>query len=404
MLAPFAAAQRIATLTVPLDVPVPAEGVPVSAEVALPDLPEEAALGLYEVRGVERESVPLQWEAGGRKRLHWLVAPRADGAATRVYELARLPVATSVPRPEMNLVDRDGVLTLRAGERELLGYQHAVQQAPAGESPLYARSGFIHPLRAPHGQVLTQIQPVGDFHHYGLWAPWPRVGFEGREIDFWNLGDGKGTVRFARFAATSEGPVFAEYQAEQEHVVLAAEGGEKVALREVQTVRVYRMLAVDAYLLDLTIVLRCAGAVPVTLLDYRYGGPSWRPTAEWSRTNSEMLTSEGLARPAIDGSRARWCLVQGEVAGGSDYAGAAWLAHPGNFNSPEPMRVWPEDKNGRGDVFVNFAPAKGRDWLLEPGKGYVLRYRFLVFNGHRAAEAAEGAWRGFAKPAVVRVE
>jgi hypothetical protein len=36
---------------------------------------------------------------------------------------------------------------------------------------------------------------------------------------------------------------------------------------------------------------------------------------------------------------------------------------------------------GGDDVFVNFAPTKNKDWLLEPGKSYTLKYRLVVFNG-----------------------
>jgi hypothetical protein len=404
VITPLADARRLATLTVALDGPVSEQGVPVSVELVLPAIPPEAALGLSEVRGAGREPVPMQLTAGAPARIHWLVSPRADGSVSRVYELLRVPALTGVGAPEMTIADTDGVLTLRAGERELLGYHHAVQAPPEGVAAAFARSGFIHPLRAPHGQALTRIQPADHFHHFGLWAPWTHVLFEGREVDFWNIGDRKGTVRFAQFAGLSEGPVFAEYRAEQEHIVLRPEGGEETALHEVQTVRVYRMLAPDSYLLDLTIRLRCAGNSPVRLLEYRYGGLGWRATAEWNKTNSEVLTSEGLTRREADGSKARWCLVQGVVDSGGDYAGVAWLNHPENFNSPAPLRVWPEDQNGRGDLFVNFAPTKDRDWPLEPGQEYVLRYRFVVFNGRCAADVAEAAWRNFAKPPVVQVK
>ena len=401
---PLAEAQRLATLTVTLDRPVPEHGVPVSAELVLPVLPPNLALSLAEVCEADRIPVPVQVTAGAPARIHWLVSPRPGEPVDRVYELSRVPAPASAVPPEMNVADSGGVLALRRGEQELLGYHHAVQAPPEGAAGTFARSGFIHPWRAPHGQVLTRIQPPDHLHHFGLWAPWTHVRFEGRDVDFWNIGDGTGTVRFARFAGVAEGAVFAEYRAEQEHVALLPEGGEKVALREVQEVRVYRSVAADSYLLDLTIRLRCAGDSPVRLLEYRYGGLGWRTTAEWNRTNSEVLTSEGRSRREADGSTARWFLVQGEVDAGNDFAGAVGLNHPENFNSPAPLRVWPEDQNGRGDLFVNFSPTKDRDWPLEPGREYVLRYRFVVFNGRRTAAAAEAAWRNFASPPTVQVQ
>ena len=40
------------------------------------------------------------------------------------------------------------------------------------------------------------------------------------------------------------------------------------------------------------------------------------------------------------------------------------LSHLENYNHPEPLRVWPEDQYGRGDLLVNFATTKTTDWTL----------------------------------------
>ena len=58
------------------------------------------------------------------------------------------------------------------------------------------------------------------------------------------------------------------------------------------------------------------------------------------------------------------------------------MSYPANYNHPEPLRIWDEKSNGgRGDMFANFATTKDKDWLLEPGKTYTLKYRLVVFNG-----------------------
>jgi hypothetical protein len=44
------------------------------------------------------------------------------------------------------------------------------------------------------------------------------------------------------------------------------------------------------------------------------------------------------------------------------------------------------------------------DWLLDPGKNYVLKYRFLVFNGRIDRERAESAWYYFAYPPMVTIK
>ena len=77
------------------------------------------------------------------------------------------------------------------------------------------------------------------------------------------------------------------------------------------------------------------------------------------------------------------------------------MSHPSNYNHPEPLRIWPENQYGRGDMFANFSPTRDTDWLLEPGKTYVLKYRFLVYNDPLTPERAEAAWQAFVNPPAV---
>src|SRR5690606_6279179 len=110
--------------------------------------------------------------------------------------------------------------------------------------------------------------------------------------------------------------------------------------------------------------------------------------------NSETLTSEGKVRKDADGTKARWVILQGSLD--QDYGGAVMMSYPTNFNHPEPLRIWPEKTNDRGDVFANFSPTKDKDWALQPGQNYVLKYRLLVFNGKFTKEQAEAAWQHLA--------
>jgi hypothetical protein len=190
-----------------------------------------------------------------------------------------------------------------------------------------------------------------------------------------------------------------------EHVVLRRKDaeGEKVALNELQTVRVYKPQGNngDYYIVDITSRMSCASESPFQILAYRYAGLGWRTTGFWDNTNCEVLTSEGKTRKDTDNSNARWCIVQGALPEGS--GGAVMLSYPGNYNHPEPMRIWTLNTNQRGDMFANFSPTKDRDWLLEPGKTYVLKYRFVVFNGKFDKEKAESEWQYFAAPPKVTV-
>ena len=292
----------------------------------------------------------------------------------------------------------DSVLTIRKGTRNLLSYQFNIVYPPKGQDSSYQRSGFIHPLRTLQGHRLTRMQPKDHYHHYGIWNPWTHTIFEKDTIDFWNLKKKTGTVRFVRFVDQDKGEHYVGYTALHHHIALKKNGSEKVALEELQTVKVEVPTDEKGYYwVDVTTSFRCASASPLHLLTYRYGGLGWRATEFWDKSNCDVLTSEGKDRKDTDGSKAKWCLVQGDLPNNS-HGGMAILSHPDNYNHPEPLRIWDETgNNGRGDFFLNFSPTKDRDWVLEPGRTYVLKYRLIVFDGHMDADSVEKNWRIFSR-------
>jgi hypothetical protein len=389
-----ASAQTIASFEVELPKPAQELDIPVSVSLDNITFLSDTLLSLVEVQGSKTLPVPFQIKQADQRSLHWIVKP---GVSKRSYQLVKLPAAKS---SNVSMVNQDGTLTIQSDNKNLLRYYHKTLEAPAGAKPEYKRSAFIHPLWTPHGQELTRIQPPDHYHHYGIWNPWTRVLFEKDTVDFWNIADKKGTVRFAAFPFVASGPVFAEFKALQEHIAFKKDGAEKIALMEVQTVRVYKPSG-DYYIVDITSQLNCASESEVKLLEYRYGGLGWRTTEYWDNKNSEVITSEGKDRKAADGSKARWCIVQGALP--NDYGGAVMMSYPANYNHPEPLRIWPENQYNRGDMFANFSPTKDKDWLLEPGKSYVLRYRLVVFNGKFTKEKAESGWQNFATPPVIKI-
>jgi hypothetical protein len=355
-------------------------------------------LTLVEIENGRQKEIPYQIEAGEYRKMYWTINP--DGKLKRrTYQL--LKQTPSGSKQGVSSSVETGALVISSNTRKLLSYQFETVSPPAGVDPAFKRSGFIHPLWSPHGQVLTRIQPPDHYHHYGIWNPWTHVLFEGDTIDFWNIGAKKGTVRFAKFTSVVNGPVFSEFSALHEHVVFKKDGAEKIALNEMQSIRIYDSGNPDYYVADVTITLNCAGGSEVLLLEYRYGGFGWRTTEQWDNKNSTVLTSEGKTRKDADGSTGRWCIVQGVV--GNENAGVVMMSYPTNYNHPEPLRIWPENQYNRGDMFANFSPTKNKDWLLKPGRAYTLKYRLLVFNGAMTKEKADNAWLNFSTPLTVAV-
>lgn len=392
-------AQKIASLEVNLARPAFGMKIPMSINLDEITYLSDTLLSLYETRDGRREPVPFQIEPGNPRKLTWMVTSGNTENEKHTFELtgekSKFPFT-------MNVTQRDGVLLIHSGEQNLLQYYFKTLYPPAGVDTAYRRSGFIHPLWSPHGQELTRIQPPDHYHHYGIWNPWTLVEFESEKLDFWNINSKQATVRFANFVNVSGGPVFSEFGALHEHVVLKKTEKDKVAMNELQSVRVYEPdKSNDCFIVDFNINMNCAGQSPFRILEYRYAGLGWRTTQKWDKLNSMVLTSEGKDRKSADGSKARWCIVQGEID--DDYAGVVMMSFPTNYNFPEPLRIWPENQYNRGDMFANFCPTKDMDWNLMPGKNYNLRYRFLVYNGRFDKEKAESAWNYFARPPEVIV-
>jgi hypothetical protein len=68
------------------------------------------------------------------------------------------------------------------------------------------------------------------------------------------------------------------------------------------------------------------------------------------------------------------------------------------------MRVWPENmNNNRGDVYFEFCPIRYKEWVLNPGIVYRLKYRMLVYDGKIEKGTADRIWNDFAYPPVVSI-
>ncbi|MEO8416238.1 MAG: PmoA family protein [Ginsengibacter sp.] len=376
-------------------------GEPVNIDLDALTYVADSSLVLYQLFGDKKVPVPFQVEHGYHRFLWWLAKKDGDVQETQVYVLTR-GHGDKIKEFPIKVENQGGDLLLTGQGKKVLQYNFQTVYPPEGVDTVYKRSGFIHPLWSPDGHVLTQINPPDHRHHVGIWNPWTEVSFEGKDVDFWNLVKKQGTVRFAKFISKTEGPVYGGFRALQEHVAFddTLMNKEKVALDEVWDIRVYNV-GNKMWLWDFTSELNCATDDSVILKEYRYGGFGFRATHDWNNQNSKVLTSEGKTRKDADATRARWCMIDGDVTGG--HSGILFMDYPTNYNFPEPMRVWPENMNGRGDVFFSFSPTRNMDWPLAPYKRYVLKYRMLVYDGTISPGLAENTWNSFSHPPQVTI-
>ncbi|NQT17728.1 MAG: PmoA family protein, partial [Planctomycetes bacterium] len=298
----------------------------VTLEVAAGDHDREGALVAVELPAAMAECagftltrldtgdlVPVQREPQSGARVVWIVADRLPAGEARQYRLAGEGPKTS--GPDAVCVEDDGKhLTAKAGDKPILVYNHAVVPSPDPKQPYYARSGHLHPVYSPSGQVVTDDFNPDHMHQHGIMFAWTKSTFEGRPANCWDQKGGQGNVEHVKVESTGGGPVFGHFTTQLRHVNLNAPDGPKTMLDETWHVRVYT--SGDYFLFDLESTQKCAGSSPFTVEEYHYGGLMIRGSADWNgKENGDFLTSEGKTRVDGNHTRPRWCEIYGPLEG-----------------------------------------------------------------------------------------
>ena len=364
---------------------------------------DKGKLVLYEITPIGEKPVACQLEAGHSARLWFVIEGDIPKNTVRKFVLKQDSTAKDF-QSGVQLKKDYKDLSLMMNGKPVLNYRFAETYPPDSVNPLFKRSGFIHPLWSPGGETLTRIQAPDHYHHYGIWGPWTKTTIEGREVDFWNLYSGQGTVQFAGFLSEFEGQIFSGFEALQQHIDFGAKGEDQIAMNEILDVRAWNV-GEGVWMIDYTTSINSPLKNGIMLDAYRYGGGvGFRATEKWHKDNCTVLTSDNKTRKDADGSFARWCIVEGESSVTAGRSGILFMSHPSNRMHPEPMRVWPLDANaGRGDMYFEFVPIRHESWKIEPKQNYTLKYRLIVFDGKMDAATAEKYWNSFASNPVVVV-
>lgn len=337
-------------------------------------------------------ALPVQVDADGTAR--FVVASIKAGEAP-AYTLA----AGGTGRNAVVSLPTSGQVLLHAHGKPVLDYWMHEEPLPNDKvEKKFLRSGHIHPVRTPSGVAITGSYPADHLHHHGIWAPWTNTRFQGRQPDFWNMGALTGKVEFAALDHTWSGPVHAGFISRQRQVDISAPSP-VTALNETWEVTLYDIPGPTTPLrvFDLVITQTCATDDPLILPEYRYGGLGFRGHDQWNgAANATFLTSEGETdRVKGNTSRARWVHIGGRIDGA--VAGIGILGHPDNFRAPQPLRLHPTEP------FVCFAPTQLGEFRIEPGRPYVMRYRFVVADGPVDGVLLEACWQGYARPVTAQV-
>ena len=361
-------------------------------------------LALYEINGGNETLVASQLDMDGGPKLYWKLNTSIKAKESLIFSLRIEPQTPEEKVSSVQVLDDEGNLIVKVDGKNVLQYNFNEAPLPEGVPEIYNRAGYIHPLWSPKGEVLTRIQPPDHYHHVGIWNPWTHSEYKGKIIDFWNLVKEEGTVKPTSILSTTSNDLFGSFKVNHDHIDLqsTSPGGSEVALKEEWNVKVWNV-AEDAWLIDFVSTMKCATDSAFTIKEYRYQGFGFRATEKWDDKTVNLLTSEGKNKEDGNSTRARWC----DINGVSDFgtSGVLFITHPSNYNYPEPIRIWPVGtNNGKENVFFNFNPSMDRDWVLEPGNEYQLKYRMFVYDGKIDKSQAEKLWQDFAFPPKVYVE
>jgi hypothetical protein len=283
-------------------------------------------------------------------------------------------------------------VTVRRGEVPVMVWQGKPLTDPKGGAK-FAGSGFLHELRTPSGFAWTAVQPQDHLHHFGLWWPWKYIEVGGKRYNVWEIqaGEGAHVARSVKPLPEEAGSLAWELHNE---VVVKPEGAaQQAVIRETVRLKLSSGGA-DTQILDIAISEQ-AVAAPVTIVNYRYSGFSWRGPLGWTRDNSKMTTSEGLDRDQANGKAARWVMVSGSTPKGSATV-LLMSAAAETAGTPEKLRVW-DSKMMNGNPFANFNPVMGSSLPLDAAHPAVAerKYRVLAADRTLDAAAAEAAWRSW---------
>ena len=313
---------------------------------------------------------------------------RGKRASFQIIESASPPA----PAPGVQAsTEKDGVWLSLDGKRVL--FYRTQGQAPRDTiQPELVRGGYIHPVFAPSGRAVTDDYPEDHKHHHGIWTAWTSTEYEGRKPDFWNMGTKKGRKDHVSLGNTFGGRVAGGFSARLSSTDLGVTPP-RVVVDESWRVTLHRThtKAPPYHLFDLEWSDTVLGNAPLVLPQYLYGGLALRGPGAWNgEQNAQFLSSEGNDRLKGENTTARWYFLGGLVDGKP--AGIAVLGHPGNFRAPQPVRIHPKEP------YFSVAPPKAGQFVIEPGKPFVSRYRFVTFDGRPDPKLLDRLWNDYAHP------
>ncbi len=363
---------------------------PVGTIFEIPAPPEVAAqsktLTLTNEEGVR---LIVQRDSANPSRMLGLLDTSLPAGETRKYQVG-LDAALEVSAPQVECLAHGKDYEMIVHGKPVLVYNAALKECPVAGFAHCRRSGFIHPVYAPDGTIVSDDFPPEHPHQHGVMLAWVDSVFRGTPIDFWNSMKQQGLVEHFSLVGMLNGPVFGELDVELKHSQIVAENKNEPVLDETWRIRVFN--SANPHVIEVRSTLTCATDDPLHLNQYHYGGMAFRGARSWSFDKAAFLTSEGHDRESGNHTRPLWTAITGEV-GDKSYT-VAGIESAKNFRYPQPVRLHPDMP------YFCWSPPVLGEFEIAPGRPFVSEYRFYVFNGGADKERLDDLQRQMAAPLV----
>lgn len=304
---------------------------------------------------------------------------------------------TTVKKTIVTINENAGLITIASNNKPVFTYHTEIVHPPADSPDYYKRSGFIHPLYSPNGEILTDDFPAGHVHQHALFAAWTNTTFKNSFVDFWNQHQKKGTVEHVKVLNKLQGPVCAQLDVLLRYRSL--EHGE--VLLEKWRITVYPFS--EYFVFDIESEQTNTTNDTLYLNKYHYGGMAFRGSKYWNpddkknyKNNWNILTSEGIKDSAANHTHASWVDASGMLE--KKMAGVTIIGSTSNFRYPQAIRVHPQMP------YWVYAPMVDGPFTIEPGKKYYGKFRYWVHHNGPDLQAINKWKEDFTEKIIVRIQ
>ena len=360
--------------------------------MVLAELPTAYAnsTGLVLVRVDDKNEISTQRIPGNPPRFAFMLKKKLPAGKTRKYQLAIKK--NKQPENAVSYKDQGGKLKFSLNNKPVLTYNHAIQVPPKDIPATYARSGFIHPIYSPIGQILTDDFPKKHHHHqHGLFHAHTRILIDGQTLDGWNQKLQQANIRHHSLMdkLTFGGPLVGGFTAKLVTEDIRKKKPAQI-LREQWNVLLYAHR--DLHIFDIRITHSSALERPVEIKKYHYGGMALRGPEHWKdgKPGIGIMTSEGKDRVSGNHTQPDWVDMHGPVDG--QPGGITVLSHPSSFRHPQHVRLHPQMP------YFCHAPMVAGNYKIPNNKPLIARYRYIAYTGQPDAKRNQRAWNDFAHP------